>query len=181
MSRFRQQQVGATVISPILDSYTSDPNIVTVARARVFGDKRINASGGVATAQVHNRPFRQDFTQRNFTGGANGNDTLIVKTRDYLYRRPTYIKPGDGGGNHSWTADGPSRDLPTTRFNRNYRPLVGGGHREMWGQHTNIQSGAKQGNQLVGKPAMRVAGQNRLTVQRYRGQTYSQTTQLAGQ
>lgn len=163
---------------PILDSQMPGRD-THVARYRYAGADSIygHSRGGTAgLPQVLNRPERQDFTQRtNYNPRAN--DTLIQKERDYLYRRPTYFPPGDGGGNHSWTNDGPAKDLPTFRFNRNYRPIVGGGHRDMWGWHTNIPTNQSR-NALEGKPRMRPGKQNNLTVQRYRGQSYSQTTQV---
>lgn len=111
---------------------------------------------------------------------SRGRDSLIIRQRQYLWRRAYYILPGDTPGNHNWVADGPIRDMPTTRVNRNLRPVVGSGLHSMadWGFHTNIPSGAKSGNALKGKPRMVPGRQNRLTVQRYRGQSYSSTTQI---
>lgn len=162
---------------PRLDSLPGqDPHII---KRRPLTDGTIygHSTGGVESHQIVTMPQRQDFTQMNRVP-TSYNDTLIERDRTYLYRRPSYYYPGDGGGNHNWTADGPAKDLPTTRFNRNIRPLVGGGHRDMWGQHTNI---VMVKNGLTGKPRMRPGQQNRLTVQRYRGQSYSATTKLVGQ
>lgn len=128
---------------------------------------------------VENRPPRQDFTQQNFTGTMATNDKLITRVRGLVYRRPYYMPPPLGAGDLSWTAAGPAKDLPTTRGNRNFRPLVGGGHRDMWGQHSDFNTIGQ--NQLEGKSRMRPGKQNQLTVQRYRGQSYSATTQLVGQ
>lgn len=104
------------------------------------------------------------------------NDTLIQRLRIYMFRRAYYIPPALGAGDLSWTAAGPIRDLPTTRFNRNLRPIVGGSHADRWGMHTNLPTGQQAGNALPGKKRMVPGRQNRLTVQRYRGQSYSATT-----
>jgi hypothetical protein len=163
---------------PRLDSFPGQEANVIVRRPMAFGDARNSSTGGVPfQGQVQQRPDRQNFNGRDLAPSIS-DDGLIQKDRQYLYRRANYNLPGDGGGNHSWTADGPSKDMPTTRFIRNIRPLVGGGHRDMWGQHTDYATiGA---NALVGKPRMRPAAKNNLTVQRYRGQSYSATTKLAG-
>lgn len=143
----------------------------------IFG----KSTGGFPTQpDILNRPQRQNFTEENFTPNEY-NDTLIERRRMYVYRNANAIGAGLGAGNLNWTAAGPAKSLPTTRFNRNWRPLVGGAHSDMWGQHTNIATGQRQeGGQLAGKSRMRPAGINRLTVQRYRGQSFSQTTQLVG-
>jgi hypothetical protein len=165
---------------PLLDSMPGYNPSVVRRRPTDIGDARNNSTGGIATDRGRNRPERQNFNQQNFQTPTT-NDTLIQRARSYMYRRPVYYFPGDGGGNHNWTADGPARDLPTTRFNRNWRPIVGGSHQDQWGKHTNLATGQKQGNQLAGRAAMRPAKQNNLTVQNFRGQSYSQTTILAGQ
>jgi hypothetical protein len=145
----------------------------------IFGNSsRPSQADAHIPPEVLNRVARQDFVQQNFFSN-NTNDQLITRDRGVLFREPAYFMPPQGSAQHNWTADGPSRSIPTFRFNRNVRPLVGGGHRDMWGQHTNIDA-ARQ-NQLEGKPRMRPARQSQLTVQRYRGQSYSATTQLAGQ
>lgn len=147
-----------------------------------MGDERNNSQGGLAhTANILDRPGWQGKYEGASIDRAPGNtnDTLIERTRSYMYRRPYYISPATASGNLNWTAAGPARDMPTTRFNRNWRPLVGGSHQNMWGWHTN-PSGARD-NKLAGKSRMRPGKQNNLTVQRYRGQSYSQTTVLAGQ
>lgn len=115
--------------------------------------------------------------KKDFVPGIT-NDELINREREYVYRRPYYIPPALGPGNMSWPDSGPAKDLPTFRFNRNIRPIVGGSHAVDWGRHTNIPSGQKNGDQLAGKKKMRAGKQNRLTVQRYRGQSYSSTTQV---
>jgi len=139
--------------------------------------------------RVLSRPDRNGVgrdTEGRLTGWRDrvpsiGNDTLIIRQRAYLWRRQLdYIRPGDTPGNHSWVADGPIRDMPTTRFNRNVAQKPGAGLHSMadWGLHTNIPTGQKIGNALAGKSRMRPAAQNRLTVQRYRGQSYSATTEV---
>lgn len=153
-----------------------------VGRPRPSDDGDIigNSTGGIAPQPaILNRPPLQNFTESNFGGAQDSNDTLIQRTRMYVYRNPNAIPAGVGAGNYDQTKDGPAKSVPTMRFNRNIRPIVGGGHRNMWGQHTNLQTG-KGANQLVGRSRMRPAKQNNLTVQRYRGQSYSSTTKLAG-
>lgn len=143
----------------------------------VYGE----STGGIAhQPAILNRPERQNFNEMNREGTSAGNDTLIKRIRMYVYRNANAIPAGLGAGNLNWTAAGPAKSMPTTRFNRNVRPLVGGGHRDMWGQHTDIISGAQSGNQLLGRSRMVPARVNRLTVQKYRGQSYSQTTQIVG-
>jgi hypothetical protein len=141
-----------------------------------------NSTGGPpGFPPVLNRPQRQNFTEQAFIPNTGQNDQLIKRTRMYVYRNANAIPAGIGAGNLSWVAAGPAKSIPTVRFNRNIRPIVGGGHRSMWGQHTNIDSGQKQGNQLAGRSRMKPAGTNRLTVQRYRGQSFSSTTQTVSQ
>lgn len=106
----------------------------------------------------------------------NTNDTLIQRFRRYVARRPYYIEPALGSAELSWTDAGPAPDIVSFRFVRNIRPIVGGSHSDMWGMHTNIPTGQKAGNALPGKKRMVPGRQNRLTVQRYRGQSYSSTT-----
>lgn len=149
-----------------------------VARYRAAGGDAIygHSRGGTGPDPIDlNRPPRQDFSELS-RENPRANDSLIEKDRKYLYRNAHYTPPGDNAGNHNWTADGPVKSLPTFRFNRNWRPIVGGGHRDMWGQHTNLRTLGR--NQLEGKARMRGGRQNRLTVQRYRGQSYSETTRL---
>jgi hypothetical protein len=74
----------------------------------------------------------------------------------------------------NWTAAGPIRRI-IKEMNFTYRPIVGA---PRWkGLHTNIPI---QPRDQAGRARMKARRQNRLTVQRYRGQTYSQTTQLQG-
>lgn len=166
---------------PRLDSAPGlDPRTI---RRRPTDDGTLfgHSQGGIAPQpQILNRPQRQDFNEMN-REALTFNDTLIQRRRMYVYRNANAIPAGVSAGNISWLDSGPPKSLPSFRFNRNIRPLVGGGHRDMWGQHTNIVSGQQAGNQLAGRSRMKPAGQNRLTVQRYRGQSYSQTTVLAGQ
>lgn len=164
---------------PRLDSAPGlDPRVI---KRRPSDDVDIfgNSTGGIAPQPaILNRPERQNFTNMVRVPDKS-NDDLIQRRRMYVYRNANATPAGLSAGNLSWVAAGPAKSLPTTRFNRNIRPLVGGGHRDMWGQHTNIDTG-KGANQLTGRPRMKPAGTNRLTVQRYRGQSYSQTTVLAG-
>lgn len=141
----------------------------------IYGESR----GGFAPLRVHDqldRPGRMRVPGTVYAPARN--DTEITRAREIAFRRPYYLPAATASGNLNWTAAGPARDLPTFRFNRNVRPIVGGSNQDLYGMHTNIEN---RGNQLAGKPRMRPAGQNRLTVQRYRGQSYSQTTELAGQ
>lgn len=130
------------------------------------------------TPEILSRPTQNQASGENNFAPGNTNDTLIVRTRGILFRRASYIPPALGPGNLSWTDAGPIRDLPTTRFNRNIRPIVGGSHADRWGMHTNLPTGQQAGNALPGKKRMTPGRQNRLTVQRYRGQSFSATTQL---
>lgn len=156
---------------------------VAVGRPRPSDEGTLfgHSQGGIAPQpHVLNRPELQNFTESNFGGAQDSNDTLIQRTRMYVYRNPNAIPAGLAAGNFDQTKSGPAKSLPTTRFNRNIRPIVGGGHRNMWGQHTNLNTG-KAANQLKGRSRMKTGKQNNLTVQRYRGQSYSATTKLAGQ
>jgi len=153
-------------------------HIIRVMRHRNVGTIFGHSKGGPADQPpILDRPLRQDFTEMN-REPLTHNDTLIQHERGILWRRPNYQPPANGWVN--WTECGPAKDLPTTRFNRNWRPIVGGGHRAQWGQHTYMDSGQHGGSQLAGKSRMRPAKQNQLTVQRYRGQSYSSTTNTVG-
>jgi hypothetical protein len=132
------------------------------------------------TPEILDRPGwqgRYAGASNNFQPG-DRNDNLIVRERGLTYRRAYYIQPALGPGNLSWVDAGPVRDIPNTRFNRNVRPIVGGSHQDTWGKHTDIPTGQKSGNQLKGKKEMVPGRQNRLTVQKYRGQSYSATTMI---
>lgn len=132
------------------------------------------------TPEVLDRPGWQG----RYAGASNNfqphytNDDLIVRERTVQFRRPYYQPPALGAGNLSWVDAGPVRDIPTTRWVRNIRPIVGGSHQDVWGKHTNLPTGQKNGNQLDGKKKMVPGRQNRLTVQKYRGQSYSSTTMI---
>lgn len=162
--------------TPRLDALPGyNPEVAVPRVAHPWGNRIAHSEGGMAAVnRVYDHNFNQINRQPHYT-----NANLIDYERDYKYRRAYSVPPALASGNMNWQDSGPTKDMPTTRFNRNWRPIVGGGHRYMWGMHTNIN--AARGNQLEGKPRMRPAGQNRLTVQRYRGQSYSQGTQLAGQ
>ena len=132
------------------------------------------------TPAVLSRPGwqgRHEISQTDFNPG-NTNDTLINRQREYVYRRPHRGVVATGPGNISWADSGPTKDLPTFRFNRNLRPIVGGSHASRWGLHTNIPTGQRIGNELSGRKKMKAGKQNRITVQRFRGQAYSSTTQV---
>lgn len=161
-----------------------DPNPIR-GRATNIGTVYGHSRSFVPTQpQVLDRPGRWGNYEGQTVDFApsRARDALIIRQRAYIWRRADYVKPGDTPGNHSWVDDGPIRDMPTTRFNRNIRPAAGSGLHDAsdWGQHTNIPSGQKSGNQLKGKAAMKAGRQNRLTVQRYRGQSFSSTTQIVG-
>jgi hypothetical protein len=133
------------------------------------------------TPAVLSRPGRQGAYEGASIDQAPGytNDTLINRKREYIFRRPYAMPTATASGNISWRDSGPIKDIPTFRFNRNIRPLVGGAHPERWGLHTNIPSGVKSGTQqLPDRKKMKAGKQNRLTVQRYRGQSFSSTTQV---
>ncbi len=168
------------VYSPTTEGY--DPNPLR-QRATDIGTIYGHSRGLYpVNPQILDRPGRIGMYEGQTVDYApsRSNDRLIVRQRQYLWRRAYYITPGDTPGNHSWTNDGPIRDMPTTRINRNVRPVNGSGLHDAsdWGQHTNIPSGVRGGNQLKGKSAMKPGRQNRLTVQRYRGQSYSSSTQI---
>lgn len=166
---------------PVLDVEITDPSVFR-RRPTDAGDMRNNSQGGLAPLpQVLSRPGWQGHLEGSSIDRAPGNtnDDLITRTRGLVYRRAFYIAPATASGNLSWTAAGPAKDMPTTRFNRNIRPIVGGSNQHMWGMHTN-PTGTRD-NALSGKPRMVAAKRSQLTVQRYRGQSYSATTQLAGQ
>lgn len=144
-------------------------------RPQDIGNARDHSTGGA--------PF--EGSVRSVPGGLLGlvnranpatNDSLIQRRREYIWRR-AYSLPVAQAWNNP-VADGPTRDMPTTRFNRNLRPLVGGSHQNMVGMHTYLPTGQQGGSQLSGRAVMRAGHQNRLTVQRYRGQSYSSTTQV---
>lgn len=172
---------------PVLNPTPPEVTAQRVIRRRpadissVYGKSTGGPSEGGLADSVLSRPGWQGAYEGSSIDRAPSgtNDTLIQRQRGIMYRRARYQPPGEGGGTLSWTDAGPARDLPTTRFNRNWRPIVGGAHQYAEGQHTNLPTGQKQvGGQLKGKSAMVAGRQNRLTVQRYRGQSYSQTTSV---
>jgi hypothetical protein len=156
-----------------------DPNPL---RNRNIGDIIGNSTGGaVAGPAILDRPGWQGAYVGSSIDRAPGNtnDSLITRTRNYLYRRAYYIPPATGSAEFNQTLSGAVRDIPTTRFNRNVRPIVGGSNQNMEGMHTYYPTGQQAGNKLAGKTRMRPGKQNTLTVQRYRGQSYSETTVVA--
>lgn len=116
----------------------------------------------------------EDITRVSPPG--NVNDKLIQKERGGIFRNAYYMEPATASGNLSWTAAGPVPTLLNMR-KRNLRPIVGGSQSDRWGMHTNIPL---QPRDLAGKNKMRPGRQSQLTVQVYRGQSYSSTTRVAG-
>lgn len=165
---------------PILDAAPYyDPNVIR-RRPTDIGSIYGHSTGGVVKDdRVYSRPGWQGaYEGASIDRAPSGyNDTLVVRSRGLLFRKAYYLPPATGPGNLSWTAAGPIKDMPTTRFVRNLRPIVGGSNQDKEGMHTNLPTGQQQvGGQLNGKTAMVAGRQNRLSVQRYRGQSFSQTT-----
>lgn len=165
---------------PILDAAPYyNPNVIR-RRPTDMGTIYAKSTGGPPPEErVLSRPGWQGAYDGATTDRAPSgyNDTLILRSRGIIYRKAYYLPPATGAGNLSWTAAGPIKDMPTTRFSRNLRPIVGGSNQDKEGMHTNLPTGQQQpGGQLRGRNAMVAGRQNRLSVQRYRGQSYSQTT-----
>ena len=167
---------------PVLDPVPYyDPNVIRRRPSDMGTIYGHSTSENLAdlSPRVLSRPGWQGAYEGSSIDRAPGytNDTLIRKTRGILYRKSYYIEPATGAGNLSWTNAGPVRDLPTTRFTRNLRPIVGGSNQVHEGMHTTLPTGQHQsGGQLRGRTRMTPGYQNRLSVQRYRGQSFSQTT-----
>lgn len=166
---------------PVLDAAPYYNPSVLRRRPTDAGSLLAHSTGGEPEPdRVLNRPGWQGaYSGASIDRAPSGyNDALIQRTRGVMYRKAYYIPPALGSQNLSWTAAGPIKDMPTTRFTRNLRPLVGGSNQDREGMHTNLPTGQRQvGGQLAGRTRMTAGKQNRLTVQRYRGQSYSQTTQ----
>lgn len=113
-----------------------------------------------------------DRIDRGFAPG-NTNDREINKTRGPWYHRPYYIPPG--GFPINWTEAGPVRNELHMRT-YTYRRESGQSFQFREGMHTMVPR--QQAQQQNGKEKMTSARQNRLTVQRYRGQSYSNTTKV---
>lgn len=170
---------GHKVISPGTEYL--DPQVVRrrpTDMGTIFGHSQNDADIAVMP-HVLDRPRYQGWLAGSSIDRAPGNlnDTLITRDRGVMFRRPYSQRPAQAWINP--IDSGPIKDLPTTRFNRNIRPIVGGSNQEFEGNHTNLPTGQSQvGGQLAGRRKMNRGHQNRLSVQRYRGQSYSQTTQI---
>jgi hypothetical protein len=117
------------------------------------------------------------MTNRSVTAGGSENNTLFFKTRG-----PFFVT-----GNSYPIADtirqseqGPER--PRMRMaTGNYRKWGGNSNTQFGGFHTYMDeqtaASKKQGQQ---KGGMKGGRMNRLTVQAYRGQSYSQSTRVIG-
>lgn len=155
-----------------------NPNIISRVPIEI-GNARGSSRGGLPfTGEVLNRPGWQGKMDGSSVDRAPGmlNDTLITRARNYLWRRAYAIPAAQAW--HNPLDDGPTRDMPTTRFDRNLRPIVGGSNQSYEGMHTYLPTGQQGQSQLAGKKRMAPGRQNRLTIQRYRGQSYSATTQV---
>lgn len=150
--------------------HTTNPE--RVPRPAGQGDLYGQSRGGVAfKGRVIGRPGRAGEIT-TVQPPQNTNATLIVRARGGYLRESYYLPPAQGMAN--WTAAGPARNTLRER-NFTWRPIVAAPRYK--GLHTNIPI---QPRDEAGRQAMRPRRQNRLTVQRFRGQTYSQTTQLQG-
>ncbi len=165
---------------PVLDAAPYyDPRVIRRRPTDIDTIYGKSAGGVPPDSRVLNRPGWQGAYDGASTDRAPSgyNDTLVKRSRGIIYRKAYYLPPALGAGELSWTAAGPIKDMPTTRFSRTLRPLVGGSNQDKEGMHTNLPTGQQQvGGQLSGKSSMVAGRQNRLSVQRYRGQSYSQTT-----
>lgn len=136
------------------------------------GNERNSSTGGPEFAGPVGT-HRVDVTHTRFMG--NSNDTLVVRDRGPWFHSSYYIGPGSGVVN--WTEAGPSR--PSLHLHRfNWRRVAGWSGQTREGMHTMIPSNNPQ--LQSGKQRMQRTSQNMLTVQRYRGQSYSQTTKVLG-
>lgn len=103
----------------------------------------------------------------------NTNDTLIQYSRGPWFHQGYYIGPGQGVVD--WTKSGPSR--PSLHmWRRTWNPTAGWSGQTNEGMHTMIPAQNPQLQQ--GKTPMQRYQRPFLTVQRYRGQSYSQTTKV---
>jgi len=151
-------------------NFTPNPERVgrVNAEAALYGQSR----GGVAfKGRIVGRPGRSgDIEQVQIP--QNTNAVLIRRARGGYYRESYYLPAANNWLN--WTAAGPIRRI-IKEWNFTYRPVVAA---PRWkGLHTNIPF---QPRDQAGRARMQARRQNRLTVQRFRGQTYSQTTKLQG-
>lgn len=151
-----------------------NPNIISRVPVNIANARNNSTGGPPFEGAVRNRPGVNHASFDRAPGMLN--DTEIVRQRNYLWRRAYAIPAAQAW--HNPLADGPTRDMPTTRFNRNIRPIVGGSKQSSEGMHTYLPTGQQGSSQLAGKKRMMPGRQNRLTVQRYRGQSYSATTQV---
>lgn len=163
---------------PRLESGAGQTPSVVKRRPTDLVDIIGNSTGGIAVARAGRTGRPQDVMMLKLDRNPSiANDTRITRTRIPIFRRGYYIPPAQAWMN--WTESGPTRDIITFRFSRNIRPIVGGSNQDLYGMHTNPERTIT--DPLKGKPRMRPGRQNRLTVQKYRGQSFSQTTNLAGQ
>lgn len=93
----------------------------------------------------------------------------------HAYRTPPPVTPGD------WNASGPvPMSLHVRTFT--YRKEAGAFHSDTTGMHTMLpdQSNRDQKSRVQRPYTMQAGRQNRLTTSIYRGQSYSDTTQIYG-
>lgn len=104
---------------------------------------------------------------------SNMNDKLLRKQRAPWLHTGDFMPPVNIG---AWNASGPER--PSLRIlMMNFRRAAGWSGQANEGMHTNPGVPSRT---LPGKQAMVPRSQNRLTVARYNGQSYSATTQTLG-
>lgn len=160
---------GARYVAPA----NHNPNPIPRARGR--GDIIGNQAGGVPfLGAVVGRPGWNNSIENANPAVSNTNDALIERLKGGWWHNPYYMPPATGSGNISWTAAGPAPSMLNMK-RITYRRLVGGSKSYMEGLHTNIPH---QPRDLNGKTAMRPGRQNQLTVQTYRGQSFSSQTQV---
>lgn len=137
-----------------------------------YRGSKLSDSGGGPPFEGRIRDSRNvSQIDRGFAPG-DTNDKLVNKSRGPWYHRPYYIPPPIPV---NWTQAGPVRNELHMRT-YTYRKESGESFQYREGMHTMVprQNAQKQ----IGKERMTSARQNRLTVQRYRGQSYSNTTKV---
>lgn len=131
-----------------------------------------SASGPPFSGRVLGAPGEDDINRPVYSGTQN--DSSIRKDRGPWWHVED-VAPYPA--HREFTAAGPVRpELHMRTFS--YRKWSGGSHQSHEGMHTQIPK--QQPQLLSGKETMSRARQNRLTVQVYRGQSYSQTTKPQG-
>lgn len=108
----------------------------------------------------------------------NNNDSGIIKDKRPWFHNGYGIPAGTGAANFDQKTSGPA---PVTLHLRTYtyREEAGDGHRDTTGMHTIMPK--IRTNQGSRKPAIMQSGrQNRLTTGIFRGQTFSETTEMQG-